>query len=43
VVRDKSRLEGILDVNIEISAAGAGAIIGVLRILRRRDNNYVET
>ena len=34
---DKSRVERLLDLYIEVFAAGASAIIGALKIFRRRE------
>jgi hypothetical protein len=38
--QDKPRLERLLDLYIEVFAAGASAIIGALKIFRRKDNPY---
>jgi hypothetical protein len=35
---DKSRIERLLDLYTEVFAAGAAAIIGALKIFRRKDN-----
>ena len=37
-LRDKTRLERLLDLYTEVFAAGASAIIGALRMFRRKEN-----
>jgi hypothetical protein len=38
VLNDRTRLERLLDLFIQVFAAGADAIIGALKIFRRKDH-----
>ncbi len=38
-LNDRTRLEQLLDLYTELFVAGAAAIIGALRIFRRKDNS----